>query len=110
MRRRWYRTMAARVTEILSALEINLNTDPKQSDGSLIVAGEFGIDKNKQICFESYGSRPWRLVNIMERNSTESIISTCARIGRVQGGNFIYAPFGIAQQGFSRCAFESQTH
>jgi hypothetical protein len=52
----------------LSALEINLNTDPKQSDGSLIVAGEFGIDKNKQICFESYGSRPWRLVNIMERN------------------------------------------
>jgi len=29
----------------LSALEINLNTDPKQSDGSLIVAGEFGISE-----------------------------------------------------------------
>lgn len=52
----------------LSALEINLNTDPKQSDGTLIVAGKFGIDKNKQISFESYGSGPWRLVNIMERN------------------------------------------
>jgi hypothetical protein len=52
----------------LSALEINLNTDPKQSDGSLIVAGKFGIDKNKQVSFESYGSGPWRLVNIMERN------------------------------------------
>jgi hypothetical protein len=51
----------------LSAMEINLNTDPKQSDGSLIVAGKFGIDKNKQISFESYGSGPWRLVNIMER-------------------------------------------
>jgi hypothetical protein len=52
----------------LSALEINLNTDPKESEGSLIVAGKFGIDKNKQISFESYGSGPWRLVNIMERN------------------------------------------
>jgi len=51
----------------LSAMEINLNTDPKQSDGSLIVAGKFDIDKNKQISFESYGSGPWRLVNIMER-------------------------------------------
>jgi hypothetical protein len=51
----------------LSAMEIDLNTDPKQSDGSLIVAGKFGIDKNKQISFESYGSGPWRLVNIMER-------------------------------------------
>ena len=29
----------------LSVLEINLNTDPKQSDGSLIVAGEFGISE-----------------------------------------------------------------
>lgn len=52
----------------LSALEFNLNVDPKQSDGSLIVAGKFGVDKNKQISFESYGSGPWRLVNIMERN------------------------------------------
>jgi hypothetical protein len=52
----------------LSALEINLNADPKQSDGGLIVAGKFKIDKNQQISFESYGSGPWRLVNIMERN------------------------------------------
>jgi hypothetical protein len=52
----------------LSALEINLNADPKQSDGGLIVAGKFKIDKNQQISLESYGSGPWRLVNIMERN------------------------------------------
>jgi hypothetical protein len=52
----------------LSALEINLNTDQKQSDGTLIVAGKFKIDKNQQISFESYGSGPWRLVNILERN------------------------------------------
>lgn len=52
----------------LSALEITLNTNPKQSEGALIVAGRFGIDKNKQISFESYGSGPWRLVNIMEWN------------------------------------------
>jgi hypothetical protein len=52
----------------LSAIEINLKADPKQSDGSLIVAGKFKIDKSQQISFESYGSGPWRLVNIMERN------------------------------------------
>jgi hypothetical protein len=52
----------------LSAIEINLNADPKQSDGSLIVAGKFKVDKSQQISFESYGSGPWRLVNIMERN------------------------------------------
>jgi hypothetical protein len=52
----------------LSALEINLNADPKQSDGSLIVAGKFKVDKSQQLSFESYGSGPWRLVNIMERN------------------------------------------
>jgi hypothetical protein len=52
----------------LSALEITLDTNPKQSEGALIVAGKFGIDKNKQISFESFGSGPWRLVNIMERN------------------------------------------
>ena len=52
----------------LSALEINLNTDQKQSDGTLIVAGKFKVDKNQQISFESYGSGPWRLVNIMERD------------------------------------------
>jgi hypothetical protein len=52
----------------LSALEINLSTDQKQSEGSLIVAGKFRIDKNQQISFESYGSGPWRLVNVMERD------------------------------------------
>jgi hypothetical protein len=52
----------------LSAIEINLNADPKKSDGSLIVAGKFKVDKNQQVAFESYGSGPWSLVNIMERN------------------------------------------
>ena len=52
----------------LSALEISLSPDQKQSDGSLIVAGKFRIDRNQQISFESYGSGPWRLVNIVERD------------------------------------------
>ncbi len=52
----------------LSAMEINLSDEQKQSIGSLIVAGKFKIDKNQQISFESYGSGPWRLVNIMDRN------------------------------------------
>ncbi len=51
----------------LSALEIALDADPKQNNGSLIVAGKFKVDKNHQVSFESYGSGPWRLVNIMER-------------------------------------------
>jgi hypothetical protein len=53
----------------LSALEINIDNDPKKSDGSLIVAGKFLVDKKtQQITFESYGSGPWRLVNVMERD------------------------------------------
>jgi hypothetical protein len=52
----------------LSAIEMNLNADPKKSNGSLIVAGKFKVDKNQQVTFESYGSGPWSLVNIMERN------------------------------------------
>jgi len=52
----------------LSAVEINVNADQKQSDGTLIVAGKFKTDQNQQISFESYGSGPWRLVNIMEGN------------------------------------------
>jgi hypothetical protein len=52
----------------LSAIEINLNADPKKSDGSLIVAGKFKVDKDQQAVFESFGYGPWRLVNIMERN------------------------------------------
>ena len=52
----------------LSAIEINLNTaDPKKSDGSLIVGGKFKVDKDQQLTFESFGSGPWSLVNIMER-------------------------------------------
>jgi hypothetical protein len=52
----------------LSAIEINLNAaDPKKSDGSLIVAGKFKVDKDQQVIFESFGSGPWALVNIMER-------------------------------------------
>jgi hypothetical protein len=50
-------------------MEINIDNDPKKSDGSLIVAGKFLVDKKtQQITFESYGSGPWRLVNVMERD------------------------------------------
>jgi hypothetical protein len=53
----------------LSAIEINLNAaDPKKSDGSLIIGGKFKVEKNQQVTFESFGSGPWSLVNIMERN------------------------------------------
>jgi hypothetical protein len=51
----------------LSAMEINLDKDPKKSDGTLIVAGKFKVEKDGQITFESYGSGPWRLTNVMER-------------------------------------------
>jgi hypothetical protein len=52
----------------LSAIEINLNAaDQKKSDGSLIVGGKFKVDKDQQLTFESFGSGPWSLVNIMER-------------------------------------------
>jgi hypothetical protein len=51
----------------LSAMEINLDKDPKKSDGTLIVAGKFKVEKDGQITFESYGSGPWRLINVMER-------------------------------------------
>jgi hypothetical protein len=51
----------------LSAIEINIAQDQKKSDGILIVAGKFRIDKNKQIELESLGN-PWRLTNVMERD------------------------------------------
>lgn len=51
----------------LSGVELALAQDPKQSTGSLIVGGKFKMDKTQQITFESYGSGPWELVNIMER-------------------------------------------
>jgi len=50
----------------LSAIELNVNTDPKKTDGALIVAGKFKVDKDGQIIFESYGSGPWKLTNIIE--------------------------------------------
>jgi hypothetical protein len=52
----------------LSGMEINIAQEQKNSDGSLIVAGKFNVDKSQQVTFESYGSGPWKLVNIMERN------------------------------------------
>ena len=52
----------------LSGMEINIAREPKNSDGSPIVAGKFKVDKSQQVSFESYGSGPWQLVNIMERN------------------------------------------
>ena len=52
----------------LSGMEINIAQEQRNSDGSLIVAGKFKVDKSQQVSFESYGSGPWKLVNIMERN------------------------------------------
>jgi len=51
----------------LSGIELNIATDPKKSAGNLVIGGKFKVDKNQQITFESYGSGPWRLVNIQER-------------------------------------------
>jgi hypothetical protein len=50
----------------LSAIELDLSKDKKDNDGSLIVAARFKTDKDKQIVLESYGSGPWRMVNIIE--------------------------------------------
>ncbi len=52
----------------LSGMEINIAQEQKNSDGSLIVAGKFKVDKSQQVTFENYGSGPWKLVNVMERN------------------------------------------
>jgi len=51
----------------LSAVELNLASDPKKSQGNLVLAGRFKVDKNNQVTFETYGSGPWRLTNIEER-------------------------------------------
>jgi hypothetical protein len=51
----------------LSAIELRIHEDPKKSEGQLIVAGKFKVDKDGQVTFESYGSGPWKLTNIMER-------------------------------------------
>jgi hypothetical protein len=51
----------------LSAIEMRIDEDPKKSEGQLIVAGKFKVDKDGQMTFESYGSGPWKLTNIMER-------------------------------------------
>lgn len=51
----------------LSALELNLNNDKSKNSGSLIVGLRVKVDKDNQLVFESYGSGPWNLVNVMER-------------------------------------------
>jgi hypothetical protein len=51
----------------LSALELNLNNDKSKSSGSLIIGLRVKVDKDNQLVFESYGSGPWNLVNVMER-------------------------------------------
>jgi hypothetical protein len=51
----------------LSALEFNLSDDKSKSSGSLIVGLRVKVDKDNQLVFESYGSGPWNLVNVMER-------------------------------------------
>lgn len=51
----------------LSALELNLDNDKSKSSGSLIIGLRVKVDKDNQLVFESYGSGPWKLVNVMER-------------------------------------------
>jgi len=51
----------------LSALELNINDDKSKSSGSLIIGLRVKVDKDSQLIFESYGSGPWKLVNVMER-------------------------------------------
>lgn len=51
----------------LSAVELNLNNDKSKSAGSLIIGLRVKADKENQLVFESYGSGPWKLVNVMER-------------------------------------------
>jgi hypothetical protein len=50
----------------LSTIELNIDNDPKKSAGSLIVGGQFRVDKQGQVTFESYGSGPWKLVNVID--------------------------------------------
>jgi hypothetical protein len=51
----------------LSALELNISNDKSKSSGSLIIGLRVKVDKDNQLVFESYGSGPWRLTNVMER-------------------------------------------
>jgi hypothetical protein len=51
----------------LSALELNLTNDKSKNSGSLIIGLRLKVDKDNQLVFESYGSGPWNLVNVMER-------------------------------------------
>jgi hypothetical protein len=46
---------------------LNLNDDKSKSSGSLIIGLRVKVDKDNQLVFESYGSGPWNLVNVMER-------------------------------------------
>jgi hypothetical protein len=51
----------------LSGLELNINSDESKSAGTLIIGLRVKVDKDNQLVFESYGSGPWRLTNVMER-------------------------------------------
>lgn len=51
----------------ISALEFNINKDQSKSSGSMIIGLRVKVDKDNQFVFESYGSGPWKLVNVMER-------------------------------------------
>ncbi len=51
----------------ISALELNIDNDKSKSSGSLIIGLRVKVDKDNQFVFESYGSGPWKLVNVMER-------------------------------------------
>lgn len=50
-------------------VELNIDqTNQKNSNGSLILGARVSMGKNNQIEVESYGSGPWRVNNVMERD------------------------------------------
>jgi len=50
----------------LSALELNINEDPKKSAGTLLPACQFQIDKDHELEIVNY-QNPWRLTDILQR-------------------------------------------
>ena len=51
----------------LSALEFNLNDHKSKNSAGVIIGLRAKLDKDKELVFESYGSGPWNLVNVLER-------------------------------------------
>jgi hypothetical protein len=51
----------------MSALELNLDKDESKNSGTLIFGLRMKLDKDNKLAFESNGSGPWQLVNVVER-------------------------------------------